>query len=80
VQSRANDDDNHAIMDFVLEVGKRLESEQPDHLILDLRFDTGGNCELNREPVRWIPVHGHGRIFVLEGSTVDRRSAKQAAF
>ena len=67
VQFRANDDPAHAINDFVVDVEKRVENEHPANLILDLRFDVGGNCDLTRDLMRWLPAHVPGRLFVLIG-------------
>ncbi|MGH8265132.1 MAG: hypothetical protein ACRET4_16760, partial [Steroidobacteraceae bacterium] len=67
VQFRANDDPAHAIKDFVADVEKRVENEHPANLILDLRFDVGGNCDLTRDLMRWLPAHVPGRLFVLTG-------------
>jgi hypothetical protein len=67
VQFRANDDEAHAINDFVTAVEQRVESDRPTNLVLDLRFDTGGNCDLTRDLMRWLPGHVAGRIFVLTG-------------
>lgn len=67
VQFRANDDDAHAIQAFVTGVRKRVEDDHPANLILDLRFDVGGNCDYTRELMRWLPEHIAGRLFVLLG-------------
>jgi hypothetical protein len=67
VQFRANDDPAHAIKDFVVDVEKRIDSEHPANVILDLRFDVGGNCDLTRDLMRWLPAHVPGRLFVLIG-------------
>lgn len=67
VQFRTNDDEAHAINQFVRDVEKRIESDRPANLILDLRFDTGGNCDLTRDLMRWLPAHVPGRIFVMTG-------------
>jgi hypothetical protein len=67
VQFRANDDENNAIKDFVVDVEKRIESEHFANLVLDLRFDVGGNCDYTRELMRWLATHVTGRIFVLTG-------------
>ncbi len=67
VQFRANDDEKDAIKDFVVDVEKRIESEHSANLVLDLRFDVGGNCDYTRELMRWLATHVTGRIFVLTG-------------
>ncbi|HZF14766.1 MAG TPA: hypothetical protein VE046_02375 [Steroidobacteraceae bacterium] len=67
VQLRTNDDATHAIKDFVADVEKRVESEHSANLVLDLRFDVGGNCDYTRELMRWLAAHVSGRIFVLTG-------------
>jgi hypothetical protein len=67
VQFRTNDDPEHKVVQFVQDVEKRIESERPQNLILDLRFDTGGNIDLTRDLMRFIPAHVPGRIYTLIG-------------
>jgi len=67
VQFRTNDDPEHKVVEFVQEVEKRIEREQPQNLVLDLRFDTGGNIDLTRDLMRFIPAHVPGRIYTLIG-------------
>jgi len=66
VQFRSNsDEDGDAIGPFVAAVAQRLATQPPRNLVLDLRFDTGGdntqNLELMRQIARTVP----GRIYVL---------------
>ena len=61
------DDPPGSVARFTQAVDRELESLQPRNLILDLRFDTGGDTELTRDWQRTIPARIPGRIFVLLG-------------
>jgi hypothetical protein len=70
VQFRANstaDADGRDIAAFVRAVREEILESRPAYVVLDLRFDTGGDIdqtrELSREMARAVP----GRIFVLTG-------------
>ena len=66
VQFRSNFDEGEAkIAPFVAAVAERLKSSPPKNLILDLRFDTGGDNTQNRDLMRQIARSVPGRIYVL---------------
>jgi len=69
VQFRSNaDEDGSPIAPFVAQVMQRLQSDPPRNLVLDLRFDTGGDNTQNRELMRVIAETVPGRIYVLLGN------------
>jgi hypothetical protein len=69
VQFRSNMDEGDAkIAPFVAAVAARLESQPPKNLILDLRFDTGGDNTQNRDLMRLIAQRVPGRIYALVGN------------
>ena len=69
VQFRSNFDEGEAkIASFVAAVAKRLQSSPQNNLILDLRFDTGGDNTQNRDLMREIAQRVPGRIYVLIGN------------
>jgi hypothetical protein len=69
VQFRSNFDEGDAkIAPFVAAVATRLESSPPHNLILDLRFDTGGDNTQNRDLMREIAQRIPGRIYLLVGN------------
>ena len=68
VQFRSNFDmAEEKIAPFVTAVEQRLASAPPRNLILDLRFDTGGDNTQNRGLMREIARRVPGRIFLLTG-------------
>ena len=69
VQFRSNfDEGDEKIAPFVGAVSKRLKSSPPKNLILDLRFDTGGDNTQNRDLMREIAQRVPGRIYLLVGN------------
>ena len=69
VQFRSNFDEGESkIAPFVAAVSSRIKSSPPKNLILDLRFDTGGDNTQNRELMREIAQRIPGRIYVLTGN------------
>ena len=69
VQFRSNFDEGESrIAPFVASVSKRLEVSPPKNLILDLRFDTGGDNTQNRDLMREIARRVPGRIYLLIGN------------
>lgn len=69
VQFRSNFDEGEAkIAPFVEAVASRLKSSPPRNLILDLRFDTGGDNTQNRDLMREIAQRVPGRIYLLVGN------------
>ena len=69
VQFRSNFDEGEAkIAPFVAGVAHRLKSSPPRNLILDLRFDTGGDNTQNRDLMREIAQRVPGRIYLLVGN------------
>jgi hypothetical protein len=70
VQFRANstaDAMGVPIAPFVERVRQALENEAPHNLILDLRFDIGGDIDQTRELARVMAASVPGRIYVLIG-------------
>jgi hypothetical protein len=68
VQFRVNTDQgDDKIAPFVANVRKAIETSPPQNLILDLRFDTGGDITKTRELARVMAVKVPGRIYVLIG-------------
>jgi hypothetical protein len=68
VQFRSNMDVGGArIAPFVASLEQRLQRDPPQNLILDLRFDTGGDNTQNRALMRSFADRVPGRIFVLSG-------------
>ncbi|MBV8784734.1 MAG: hypothetical protein JOZ67_11155 [Gammaproteobacteria bacterium] len=61
------DADDETLAAFEQRVDAAIEREHPRHLIVDLRFDTGGNTDLTREWQRSLPARIPGRIYVLVG-------------
>lgn len=67
VQFRSNRDEGaQKVVPFVQRVTRRLR-ERPRNLILDLRFDTGGNNTLTIGLMRAIPTLVTGRIYLMTG-------------
>lgn len=52
---------------FEQRVDAAIAAQHPRHLIVDLRFDTGGNTDLTRDWQRTLPGRIPGRIYVLVG-------------
>ena len=68
VQFRSNSDgETEKIAPFVAEVAERLRRNPPRNLILDLRFDMGGDNTQNRDLMRFIAQRVPGRIFMITG-------------
>lgn len=70
VQFRANstaDAGGRDIAAFVREVRQALAQAKPRHLVLDLRFDIGGDIDQTRELARDMATMVPGRLFVLTG-------------
>jgi hypothetical protein len=70
IQFRANstaDARGEEIGPFVKEVQDELEHAHPKHLILDLRFDIGGNIDETRNLARVIGINVRERIYVMTG-------------
>jgi hypothetical protein len=69
VQFRSNFDEGESkIAPFVASVSKRLAVSPPKNLILDLRFDTGGDNTQNRDLMREIAQRVPRRIYLLIGN------------
>jgi hypothetical protein len=67
VQFRSNHNEaGQEITPFVALVMRRLAAH-PRNVILDLRFDTGGNNELTLDLMRAIPQYAPGRTYVMTG-------------
>ena len=68
VQFRANstaDAQGHEIAPFVKRVRDEIEMTHPNNLILDLRFDIGGNIDETRDLACAMAANVRGRIYVL---------------
>jgi hypothetical protein len=61
------DMDGETVAGFISEVDQQLAAQHPRHLIVDLRFDTGGDIDTTREWQRTLPTRIPGRIYVLVG-------------
>ena len=61
------DGPDESIADFRRTVDDAIVAFHPRHLIVDLRFDTGGNIDLTREWQRTLPAHVPGRVYILVG-------------
>lgn len=69
VQFRTNYDEGDAkIAPFVAAVSQRLKTAPPKNLVLDLRFDIGGDNTQNRDLMREIAHAVPGRIYLLIGN------------
>ena len=68
LQMRAHFDmDGETVADFRSRVDAEIAAWQPRHLIVDLRFDTGGDSDLTRDWQRTLPARVPGRVYVLTG-------------
>jgi hypothetical protein len=68
LQLRAHHDDGDAkIADVMRATDALIETHRPTNLIVDLRFDTGGNIDLTREWQRTLPARVPGTTYVLVG-------------
>ena len=68
VQFRSHFDAPEETMDaFMHAVDAAIAEAAPKHLIVDLRFDTGGNADLTRDSVKELIARIPGTIYVLTG-------------
>lgn len=68
VQFRSNlDGPNESIAAFAQAVHDKLASTAMHHVILDQRFNTGGNSDITMDLMREIGQHSKGRVYVLVG-------------
>jgi hypothetical protein len=68
VQFRSNEDeDGVSIKDFAAGVATTIESAKPENLMIDLRFDVGGNLLTTLDFMRNVANRVRGRTFVLIG-------------
>jgi hypothetical protein len=68
VQFRANWDENgQYIKPFTQSLLAQIESNGPENVILDLRFDVGGDIDVTRELMKAIADRTFGRVFLLVG-------------
>jgi hypothetical protein len=68
VQLRAHaDTGGRSIVAFAERVAGALKAAPPRRLVLDLRFDTGGNIDLTRDLARLMAATVKERIYVLTG-------------
>jgi hypothetical protein len=67
VQQRSNLDEKGALAKFVAELSKRIGERPPRNLIVDQRFNTGGNIDLTRELMRALVSRASGKVYVLVG-------------
>ena len=68
VQFRANstaDAEGHEIGPFVRQVRTEVEKSRPKNLVLDLRFDIGGNIDETRDLIRTLTANVRERIYVI---------------
>ena len=55
------------VADFRHKVDEEIDEYHPRHLIVDLRFDTGGDIDATRDWQRTLPTRIPGRMYVLVG-------------
>lgn len=68
IQFRTNEDEaGHPIADFTAGVEKQIAERKPKHLILDLRFDIGGNLLTTLAFMRTLPAKAAGQTYLLVG-------------
>ncbi len=68
IQFRTNEDaDGHPIAAFQDEVRARLKATPPANIVLDLRFDVGGNLLTTLAFMHDLPAATPGRVFLLVG-------------
>lgn len=68
VQFRSNlDGPNESIAAFAQAVHDKLASTTMHHVILDQRFNTGGNSDITMDLMREIGRYNKGRVYVLVG-------------
>jgi hypothetical protein len=68
VQFRGHfDAPDEKIVDFTRSVDAMISAQRPRNLIVDLRFDIGGNTDLTRSWLRQLAETMPGRIYVLVG-------------
>jgi len=80
VQLRSNvDEDGQQIAPFVEALRARLREHPPRHLVLDLRFDAGGDIGTTRELMRDIARTVPDRIYVLIGPSTFSAGIVSAA-
>jgi hypothetical protein len=82
IQMRVHFDmDGETVADFRKRVDEAIDGYHPRHLIVDLRFDTGGDIDSTRDWQRALPARVPGRIYVLVGSyTFSAGIVSAAAF
>lgn len=59
------DMDGQSVAAFLRRVDEQIDAFHPRNLIVDLRFDTGGDTDLTREWQRRLPERIPGRLYVL---------------
>lgn len=68
LQLRTNEDaDGYPIADYLKRVEDELKRRPPSHLIVDLRFDVGGNLLTTLGFMRALPGRVRGRTYLLVG-------------
>ena len=68
IQFRSNEDeDGYPIADFLKTADARIAAAKPRNLIIDLRFDIGGNLLTTLDFMRKLPGQAPGRVFLLVG-------------
>ncbi|MEO8670209.1 MAG: hypothetical protein ABI411_02770 [Tahibacter sp.] len=69
IQFRSNgDEDGHPIADFTARVDAEIAARKPANLILDLRFDVGGNLLTTLGFMRALPSKIAGQTYLLVGN------------
>lgn len=68
LQFRSNsDEDGFPIADFLKDAAARIAADKPANLIVDLRFDIGGNLLTTLDFMRKLPSATAGRTYLLVG-------------
>jgi hypothetical protein len=66
IQMRVHFDmDAETVADFRRRVDEEIDAYHPRNLIVDLRFDTGGDIDLTRDWQRTLPARIPGQLYVL---------------
>lgn len=69
IQFRSNEDEpGRPIAEFTARVEAEIAAQKPHNLILDLRFDIGGNLLTTLQFMRALPAKATGRTYLLVGN------------
>ncbi len=77
---QTNDAEDRPIGDFLAEMEGEVRARAPTNLVLDLRFNGGGDLNAARGFVQRLPSHVSGRIFVLTSPWTFSAAISTAAY